>query len=359
MDGELDLNVPLSRPVDIEGVKVTYFPVPTLRRFAWAPMLAGRLRLTIHTFDVVHLHSMFLWPTWAAARIASHANKPYFLSPRGMLVADLIKRKSRWAKTAWIQLIERKTLARASGVHVTAELEESEMRRLGLYLPKVHCVPNGVQWPKMHKPLSESRFAQLPRPYALFLSRVNWKKGLDRLIQAWAMVPDLHLVIAGNDEENYLPTLKALIQKACVADRVLIVGPVTDADKWALYENAEMFILPSYSENFGNVVAEAMVMSCPVVVTEQVGLARIVRESGAGVITAGEPKSLAASVRSLMERTSEREEMGKRGLRVAVDQLSWGAVATRIESMYLSTLDARATSRNSTEMQHRTKDEDG
>jgi glycosyltransferase involved in cell wall biosynthesis len=334
MDGELNLDVPLSRPVDMEGVTVTYFPVPTLRRLAWAPMLAGRLRRTIHSFDVVHLHSMFLWPTWAAARIASHADKPYFLSPRGMLVADLIKRKSRWAKTAWIQLIERKTLASATGVHVTAELEESEMRKLGLNLPKVYCVPNGVQWPKTHRALSDSRFAQLSRPYALFLSRVNWKKGLDRLIRAWAMVPDLHLVVAGNDEENYLPTLKALIQEIGVADRVLVVGPVTDADKWALFENAELFILPSYSENFGNVVAEAMAMSCPVIVTEQVGLARIVRESGAGVVTAGEPEELAATICALMGKTSERKEMGRKGFRVAVDQLSWESVAARIESMY-------------------------
>jgi glycosyltransferase involved in cell wall biosynthesis len=356
MDGELDLDVPLMHPVDLEGVKVTYFPVPRMRRLAWAPMLARRLRQTIHSFDVVHLHSVFLWPTWAAARIASRADKPYFLSPRGMLVRDLIKRKSRWVKTAWIQLIERQTLASATGIHVTAELEEAEMRKLGLILPKVHCVPNGVRWPKEHMPLSTGRFADLPRPYALFLSRINWKKGIDRLIRAWALVPALHLVVAGNDEEKYLPTLKALIDQLGVANRVLFVGPVSDTDKWALYENAIMFILPSYSENFGNVVAEAMAMSCPVIVTEQVGLAKIVRECGAGVVTAGEPKALAETVSYLMDRVSERKEMGRRGLRLAVDQLSWDAVATRIESMYLSAAEAAqdaSSNRDSTRAQTR------
>jgi glycosyltransferase involved in cell wall biosynthesis len=109
-----------------------------------------RLRQTIHTFDVVHLHSVFLWPTWMAARIAFSADKPYFLSPRGMLVNDLIKRKSHWVKAAWVHLIERHTIARAAGVHVTSELEAAELRALGFILPDVTCVPNGVQWPSIH-----------------------------------------------------------------------------------------------------------------------------------------------------------------------------------------------------------------
>jgi glycosyltransferase involved in cell wall biosynthesis len=334
MDGERDLDVPLAQPVDLDGVKVTYFPVPWMRRLAWAPALSRRLRETIHSFDVVHLHSVFLWPTWAAARASLRAGKPYFLSPRGMLVDDLIKRKSRLVKRVWIRLIERQTIARAAGVHVTSELEATDMRALGFKLPEVYCVPNGVQWPSSHTPLSDGPYAHLPRPYALFLSRISWKKGLDRLIEAWAMVPDLHLVIAGNDEENYLPDLKALVQKVGVSDRVLFVGPVTDTDKWALYENAEMFVLPSYSENFGNVVAEAMAMSCPVLVTPEVGLAEVVRTSGAGVVTAGEPKELAATVCALLANASERKQMGERGFRVAVDQLSWGTVAARIETMY-------------------------
>jgi glycosyltransferase involved in cell wall biosynthesis len=337
MDGKHNLDVPLGHAIDVGGVKVTYFPVPWMRRLVWAPGLARRLRQTVHTFDVVHLHSVFLWPTWAAARIAQRAGKPYFLSPRGMLVGELIKRKSGWVKRAWIQLIERQTIAHATGVHVTSELEATDMRALGLKLPEIHYVPNGVQWPSKHKPLLAGPFANLPRPYALFLSRINWKKGLDRLIKAWPMVPNLHLVIAGNDEENYLPKLKALVQDLGVVDRVLFVGPVTDIDKWALYENAEMFVLPSYGENFGNVVAEAMAMSCPVVVTPEVGLAEIVRATGSGVVTAGEPKEFAASVCALSANASERKRMGRSGLRVARSEFSWDAVAARIEMMYLQT----------------------
>jgi glycosyltransferase involved in cell wall biosynthesis len=274
-----------------------------------------------------------------AARAAQRARKPYLIAPRGMLFADLINLKSRWIKRAWIQLIERHNIANAAGVHVTTELEATGLRALGLKLPRVFCVPNGVQLPISHAPLSAGPFARLPRPYALFLSRINWKKGLDRLIRAWAMIPNMKLVIAGNDEENYMPKLKTLARQEGVADRVLFVGPVNDTEKWALYENAEVFILPSYSENFGNVVAEAMVMSCPVVVTSEVGLAEVVRSSGAGIVTSGEPKELAANISILLATSrSEREEMGRRGYRAAVEQLSWGAIALSMENMYLDAL---------------------
>src|SRR5581483_2356165 len=95
-------------------------------------------------------------------------------------------------------------------------------------------------------------------------------------IEALPKVPDVPLVIAGNDDEGYQPKLAELARSLGVSDRVIFLGPVRDIHKWALYERAELFILPSYSENFGNVVAEAMAMGCPVVVTPEVGIAPLV-----------------------------------------------------------------------------------
>jgi glycosyltransferase involved in cell wall biosynthesis len=338
MDGPQDLDVPLGQPVSLDGVKVTYFPVPCLRRLAWAPALSRRLQETIRSFDVVHLHSVFLWPTWAAARAARRARRPYVLSPRGMLGKDLIRRKSRWVKTAWIRLVERRNIASAAGLHVTTELEAAEVRAWGFNFPEIICIPNGIQRPSRCAALSEGPFANLPRPYALFLSRISWKKGIERLIRAWAMVSNLYLVIAGNDEDNYLPTLKTLVQELGLTARVLFTGPLADTDKWAVYENAEMFVLPSYSENFGNVVAEAMIMSCPVIVTPEVGLAETVREFGAGLITSGEPQDLAAKIYAIQANPDIRREMGNRGFRAASKIFAWDVVASRVEAMYLRSL---------------------
>lgn len=334
IDGNADSDVPLGRPVDIDGVSVFYFPVPALRRIYWCPALARQLRAAVSHFDIVHLHSVFLWPTYIAARAAHRAGVPYVISPRGSLVGDLIHRKSRFVKTAWINLVERRSLARAARLHVTAEIEGDEAKALGLKLPEIFCVPNGVDWPSHHPSLAAGPFGNIPKPYALFLSRINHKKGLDRLILAWKWVPQLALIIAGNDEEDYMPELEELARSEGLADRLQFIGAVSDEHKWALYENAEMFVLASYSENFGNVVAEAMAMACPVVVTPEVGLAKLVREVGAGVVTPGEPGILAKAITDLYRDEVRRKRCGASGRQAAIERLSWEGVAAQMECQY-------------------------
>jgi glycosyltransferase involved in cell wall biosynthesis len=334
MDGDDDSDVPLDRPVDLDGVLIHYFSVPALRRLSFSPALARRLRKTVSGFDLVHLHSIFLWPTYAAARAAKQAGVPYLMSPRGMLVGDVIRRKSRWVKSAWINWVERRSLAEAARLHVTAEIEADEAKAMNLKLPEVFCVPNGVSWPVTHQALGAGPFSTVPQPYALFLSRINRKKGLDRLIRAWKWVPHLTLLIAGNDDENYLPELKRLADGEGVAHRLQFVGSVSDEHKWALYESAEMFVLPSYSENFGNVVAEAMAMACPVVVTPEVGLAKLVREVGAGVVAQGEPRIFADAITQLHGDEVRRKRLGVSGRRAAIERLSWGGVAAQMEAEY-------------------------
>jgi glycosyltransferase involved in cell wall biosynthesis len=142
------------------------------------------------------------------------------------------------------------------------------------------------------------------------------------------------LHIAGNDDENYLPELKRLADGEGVAHRLQFVGSVSDEHKWALYESAEMFVLPSYSENFGNVVAEAMAMACPVVVTPEVGLAKLVREVGAGVVAQGEPRIFADAITQLHGDEVRRKRLGVSGRRAAIERLSWGGVAAQMEAEY-------------------------
>jgi glycosyltransferase involved in cell wall biosynthesis len=334
MDGPGDLDVPQRMPVDVDGVLVHYFRVPLLRRLCWCPSMRSALKSQISTFDAVHLHSVFLWPTWTAARIAKSAKIPYLVSPRGMLGRTVINGKSRVVKSAWIRLVEQRTLLESSGLHVTADAEIAEIKALGLRLPEIFCVPNGVSWPARHASLTEGPLSGVPKPYALFLSRIDWKKGLDRLIEAWKWVPDLTLLIAGNDEQGYQRKLEQLAADHQVRDRIHFLGLVSDQHKWALYENAMMFVLPSYSENFGNVVAEAMAMGCPVVVTPEVGLANLVRESGSGVVTDGAPRPLADTIRLLIQDPSRRRSMGDRGRFTARRDLSCESSAVQMEGIY-------------------------
>ena len=334
VDGPSDLDVPLDHPVELDGVKVHYFRVPMLRRLWWSPGLGRRLRQSVTDFDAVHVHAVFLWPMLAAAREAARAQVPYVVAPRGMLIRDVIHRKSRWVKSAWINMVERKSLAQAAAVHVTAQIEATELKALGLPTPHVTCIPNGVQWPTEFLPLSAGPFSRLPERYVLFLSRISWKKGLDRLITAWQSVPEIPLVIAGNDDEGYQPKLVELARTLGLSERIQFLGPVQDAHKWALYKHARLFVLPSYSENFGNVVAEAMAMGCPVAVTPEVGIAPLVESTGAGIVVGGAPAEFSKAVQDLLANPTRLQQMGTRGQHVAREHLSWDAVAAHTENLY-------------------------
>ena len=135
VDGPGVSAVPVGIPVDLDGVQVTYFETGIGRRLYRSPAMAKALRENVSGFDVIHLHSVFLWPTAVAAAIARRARVPYVLAPRGMLVADLIQRKSSLLKRAWIELFERRNLAGAAAIHVTSDVEAEEIRALGFALP--------------------------------------------------------------------------------------------------------------------------------------------------------------------------------------------------------------------------------
>ena len=146
-DGKGVLPVPLDRPVRLDGVNVWYFATSIGRRIYRSPEMRQALALNIANFDIVHLHSVFLWPTSAAAQAARRARVPYVLSPRGMLVGDLIRRKSSLAKRAWITLFERRNIEQAAAIHLTSEIEASELRALGFRCKRLAVVPNGIELP--------------------------------------------------------------------------------------------------------------------------------------------------------------------------------------------------------------------
>jgi glycosyltransferase involved in cell wall biosynthesis len=334
IDGQGSSDVPLGRPVEMDGVQIWYFPSPILRRLYWAPRMKRALREQVSQFDLVHLHSVFLWPTWAAAREARRVGVPYLVAPRGMLVKELLRRKSRWLKTAWIRLIERRNLKQAAGIHVTAPIEQAEIEEFGFNLPRFYYVPNGIDEIDVLALVEAHRGLQPDGPYVLFLSRINWKKGLDRLVQAWRLVPDKLLVVAGNDEDNYRAEVERLARAEGVADRIRFIGAVEGSDKWLLYQNADLFVLPSYSENFGIVVLEAMAMGCPVVVTPEVGLAETVAEADCGRVVDGEPEALAAAINELLANEPLRRALGRRGQDAANSQFLWPSVAREMEVVY-------------------------
>jgi glycosyltransferase involved in cell wall biosynthesis len=174
-----------------------------------------------------------------------------------------------------------------------------------------------------------------PRPFLLFLGRISWKKGLDRLVRALAGVEGVRLIVAGNDDEGYWPRIAALVEDLGLGARVSAVGVVRGADKERLFAAAQALVLPSYSENFGNVVLEAMAAGCPVVVTPEVGAAEIVEREGAGAVVSGEPGRLGPALGALLRDRERRELMSTRG-KAAAAALSWEQLAPRMAELYRS-----------------------
>lgn len=319
VDGDETLDVPESVPVEMDGVRVRYFPSP-FRRLYWSPAMRKALAAEMGQYDVVHIHAVYLWTGIAAARAARRAGVPYVISPRGMLVPELIRRKSRIVKTLWLRLVERRGFAHAAGVHFTSELEGREAARIGLPLPAPFVVPNGIEVePRPAVPHDDATL--------LFLGRVSWKKGLDRVITALPSLPSVRFAIAGNDDEELTPRLRELAQQHGVDDRVDFLGPVYGPAKNELLARATLFVLLSTSENFGNAVLEALAMETPVVLSGDVGLAEEVVRAGAGIIGLD-------GVADLLRDHQRREQMGRNGRMLVESRFAWPRVAQEMEEAY-------------------------
>ena len=342
VDGAGVLDMPTGVPVDVDGVKVSYFPSRFAQRLYWSPAMTAQLPVVLREADFLHLHSIFLAPTSSAARVAESLGIPWCVSPRGALVPELISRRSTLAKRIWMLINERRTLERASFIHATSTLEAEDARRIGYRLPSIRVIPNGVEMPGGNELAFGSAVDRAGSgPYLLFLGRINWKKGLDRLIPAMAHVPGFRLVVAGNDEEQLSPRLKRLAQQSGVLERIDFVGAVAGEEKQKLLRGSTLLVLPSYSENFGNVLLESLAAGRPVAMTAEVGLAPAIKAAGAGEIISGVPLEMGKQLSVLIADRRNLDAMGERGYQLVQSQYTWTSVARAMEQAYLEAISAR------------------
>jgi hypothetical protein len=172
--------------------------------------------------------------------------------------------------------VERSNVEQAAALHLTSQLEGIEIERFGWRLPRLAVIPNAIDEPSFQngKIASDVEAITSQQPLVLFLGRLSWKKGLDRLLRAFARTRAGILAVVGNDDENFARQLVKLAADLQIADRVRILPRIViGSEKERLFAAARLFVLPSYSKNFGNTVLE---------VTPEVGAAKIVRKSGAG-----------------------------------------------------------------------------
>jgi glycosyltransferase involved in cell wall biosynthesis len=171
----------------------------------------------------------------------------------------------------------------------------------------------------------------------LFFGRLSWKKGLDLLLRAFAHSRVGKLAIVGTDDEGLTPQLKRLAEGLRIADRVCILArTVIGSEKERLFAAAQLFVLSSYSENFGNTVLEAMRRGVPVVVTAEVGAAEIVQRCKGGIVTEGNAEAFGAAIGQLLENPGLARTMGEAGQRHVTAHYTWAATSALMEKLYES-----------------------
>ncbi len=284
---------------------------------------------------VLHIHGLWDVSSLLAARHARRLQIPYVVRPAGMLEPWCMEQKPVRKRLAWLAGY-RQMLCHAAAIHTTSQQEAENVQRLGIATP-IAVIPHGVDIPAT--PLADLHAAREKQPQRtlLFLSRVQRKKGLLNLIEAWSAVqedfPQWRLVIAGPDEDGHTAEVQAAAQQRS-ARNITFAGPVFGEAKQRLLASSHLLVLPTQSENFGVVVAEALANGLPVITTTAAPWQDL-HTHRCGWWTGVTAATLTSTLRQALRTTDEtRRQMGQRGQQLVQEKYTWPQMAARTVALY-------------------------
>ncbi|MBW4636583.1 MAG: hormogonium polysaccharide biosynthesis glycosyltransferase HpsP [Iphinoe sp. HA4291-MV1] len=348
--GQKPLDVPLNCPIEQDGYKIIYFRCTPFRRYKFSLDLLRWLNRHANEFNLAHIHALFSPVSSLAATVCRRQKLPYVLRPLGTLdPADL--RKKRQLKQLYAAILERSNLAGAVALHFTSIQEAKVSERFGVSTRDL-VIPLGVNPIQKAGGEKARSLLSIPKdvPLVLFMSRIDPKKGLNLLLPALeALLAEglnFHFVLAGTNPQDpsYEEKIKLQIQASLLRSHTTITGFVTGELKSALLQAADIFVLPSYYENFGIAVAEAMAAGTPVIVSDQVHICQEVRDSESGWVGATDVSELISILRIALQNPSERQRRGLLAKEYALKNYSWDAIAHQTIQVYnqiLSPLDVK------------------
>ncbi len=343
-DGPRQMKVPLNQEVDIDGVKVFYFENSLFKSWYYSMDMHRALIRRVNEFNIIHITSVFLFASTLGAYYARKFKKPYVISPHGSLMLGPLSMKSPFKKSVYIKLIERRNLINAAAIHFTVEVEKEEYLKSKLPLKKSLIIPNMFD-PKEFKggqkgnSFREKFKIPLDKEIILFLGRINWKKGLDTLIPAFKEVTikksNVILVIAGMDDDGYRQIVEKMVLENELVDKVVFTGMLLGGDRESAIRCSKVFVLPSYSENFGMAVVEAMSLGLPVIISKEVGLSLEVKRFGAGLVIEKNKTELAGAILKILEDKKVADSLIERGKKLVEMEFIPSVVVDRFVKYYI------------------------
>lgn len=334
--------VPVNSAIVEDGVTYWYFPYWT--PILLAPSLQKWLMKHLGEFDLVDIHGLYRFPVTYSAWLARKVGIPYIIRPHGSLDPFMYK-QSRYSlplKRLYEWKFELPNLNHAAAIHYTAKEEKERAEFLGLRAKPI-VVPGGIDWESYKNLPTKGAFRRSlglndQVPLVLFLGRINFKKGLDLLIPAFARVVEefssARLAIVGPDNEGYGSKVRRWCAESGIQDKVFFIDILGPEEVKQAYVDANVFVLPSYTENFGLTVVEAMASGCPVVISDQVNIWREIQDEGAGFVVSLAPSEIAEAICHLLEYKNEAEAMAGRGRLAAEKRYSWLPIVEQLTTVY-------------------------
>jgi len=344
-NGDQRLKVPLQKSTQVDGVEVYYYPVRPgfIPNFFYSPSLARGIKEKIPDFDIAVLEVFFTHAMGPAVNACRRAGVPYIVSLRGQLLPWSLKQK--WfKKRIYHVLLGRAYLNHAAALHCTDRSEEAAIRKLGFNIP-TFVVPNGLDCRRFlnlpARGIIRHRF-NIPEDakLLLFLGRLHPKKRPDIAIEALASAqsfsPGTHLLLAGPDEMQLAPKLRAQAEQSGCHDKVHIAGLLDGDDLLSALADADLFLMPSEpeSENFGMSALEAMAAGLPILVSEGVPVGRDAELAGAGWVVPATASAFTQVTRELLADAHRLKEMGREGQILVRQKYDISKVAERMMRQY-------------------------
>ena len=339
LNGHKKLDVTPDSLQEIDGIPVIYHDINFFKKMFCSLKFLKNIFLEIPKHDVVHIQSVFFIPAIFTSLACRLLKKPFYVSTRGAVGQAVIAGKSSLAKRVWLKVLAWPLFRWSIGVHVTSSWESDGLGALGLDYGKNYLIPNGVRVPCKH--LVDSAVQQLPvDDYILYVGRFSPEKGLDLLLRAYKKSNvESNLVLAGDDSNPYGAEIRELAKKLEIDAKVFFTGQVGET-KWSLLKDARCLLLTSHSENFGNVVLEAMAMGTPVVVTSGVGASEVVTQTQSGYVVNRSISAVAEAIVKVIDCPDESLRLGENGKIVVQEEFSWEKIAIDYTNMYEKALQA-------------------